>query len=66
VNGLPQEDGKIVVADPETAALMAELAPEHAERVYTLPGLPEGVAYVFDFDEIAAQAELPDVDPFRP
>ena len=66
MNGLPQEDGKIVVAEPETAALMAELAPEHAERVYTLPGLPAGTAYVIDLDEVALTTELPSDDPFRP
>ena len=53
-HGIPQEDGKIVVAAPELAAALVEYADEeHAARIYTLPGLPENAVYVIDLDQIA-------------
>ena len=63
-HGLPQEDGKILVASPGDAARMAELAePELAERIYTLPGLPAGTAYVIDLDWVAGELVYRGLEP---
>jgi hypothetical protein len=52
-NGIPQDDGKIVVAGPALAAALAELAEENADRIYTMENIPEHTAYVIDLDVLA-------------
>lgn len=57
MNGLP-DDGKMIVMSPQSAARAAEQAPEHAERIYVLPGLADDQAYVIDLDMIEMGFEI--------
>jgi hypothetical protein len=58
VRGVP-DDGKIVIARPEDAVRFVEVAPAFGMRVFTLPGIPEGKAYVVDIDAIYRLREEP-------
>jgi hypothetical protein len=49
--GLPR-DGKIVIASPILAVALAEVAPEHADRIFTLPGCGDDTVFVLDLDVI--------------
>lgn len=52
MKGLPDE-GVIVIFAPEVAARAVEQCPEHADRIFTMPGIPENQAYVVDLDALS-------------